>query len=47
MGGDSQIIKPFNLIVRRSSTHWLYDNNFNCKEYRKGEFEEFFTSRKE
>ena len=40
-------IKDFNLIVRRSSTYWLYDNNFNCKGYRKGEFEKFFTSRKE
>ncbi len=34
------------LIVKRSSTYWYYDEKFDCKGYRKGEFYNYFKNRK-
>lgn len=40
-------IDELDLIVKRSSTYWFYDNDYNCKSYKKGEFSNFFASKRE
>ena len=40
-------IDELGLIVRRSSTYWFYDNNYNCKGYNKDNFSNYFNSKRE
>ena len=41
------ILEDLGLVVKRSSTYWLYDKDFNCTGYIKENFNDFFESRKE
>lgn len=43
----SLTLEGLDLIVKRSSTYWFYDEDFRCTGYRKDSFADYFNTRRE